>query len=206
MSEPLFKQDILFTQRILAVSGFYKGPRDGTWNARCDAAEVDFDAESRRIAAELGTFDPRSETNILTLLPVAQRKCREFMAAASRWPIGQVKILSCTRTYAEQNALYAIGRTKPGRKVTNARGGYSNHNFGIAWDVGIFVGGAYYTGKTAAEDRAYSDLAAHIKNNVSGLAWGGDWRSIVDKPHYQLVAGDDVARCRARLEDGKAYA
>jgi len=45
-----------------------------------------------------------------------------------------------------------------------------------------------------------------MKNSVSGLAWGGDWKSIIDKPHYQLVAGNDVKRCRARLEEGKAYA
>jgi peptidoglycan L-alanyl-D-glutamate endopeptidase CwlK len=206
MSSPLFKQDILFTQRILTVAGFYKGQRDGKWNTGCDAAEADFDAESRRIAAEVGTFDPRSEANILTLLPVAQKKCREFMDVVSRWPFGQVKILSGTRTYAEQNALYALGRTKPGRIVTKARGGFSNHNFGIAWDVGIFVGGVYYEGKAAKEDRAYDDLAAYVKNGVSGLAWGGDWKSIVDKPHYQLVAGNDVRRCRAMLEEGKAYA
>jgi peptidoglycan LD-endopeptidase CwlK len=205
MSAPLFKKDILFTQRILTVAGFYKGPRDGKWNARCDAAEADFDAEIQRIAAQLGTFDPRSEANILTLLPVAQKKCREFMDAVSRWPVGQVKILSGTRTYTEQNALYALGRTKPGRIVTKARGGFSNHNFGIAWDVGIFVAGVYYEGKNAKEDRAYDDLAAYVKNGVGGLAWGGDWKSIVDKPHYQLVAGNDVRRCRAMLEDGKAY-
>ena len=182
MSAPLFKQDILFTQRILAVAGFYKGPRDGKWNANCDTAEADFDAESRRIGTQLGTFDPRSEANILTLLPVAQQKCREFMNALSQWPVGQVKVLSGTRTYAEQNALYALGRTKPGHIVTKARGGFSNHNFGIAWDVGIFVGGVYYEGKKATEDRAYSDLATYVKNNINGLAWGGDWKSIVDKP------------------------
>ncbi len=207
MSAPLFKQDVLFTQRILAVCGFYAGPRDGKWNTDCEAAEARFDAESKRIATQLGSFDPRSESNIMTLLPVAQGKCREFMSVALRWKVGQVKILSGTRTYAEQNALYALGRTKPGRIVTKARGGFSNHNFGIAWDVGIFVDGVYYEGKKGKEDQAYSDLARFIKNNnVNGISWGGDWKSIVDKPHYQLIAGDNVTRCRAMLEDGKAYA
>jgi len=205
MSAPLFKADILFTQRLLTVAGFYKGPRDGVWNAQCDTAENDFDAETKRITSVGRTFDPRSETAIVTLLPVAQRKCRDFMTAAVRWPGGTIKILSGTRTYAEQNALFALGRTKAGKKVTNARGGQSNHNFGIAWDIGIFVNGVYYTGATREQEHAYDDLANFIKLELDGLSWGGDWKSIKDKPHYQLVAGDDVAHCRECLEGGEAY-
>lgn len=205
MSEPLFKDDILFTQRILTVSGFYKGLRNGVWNAQCDAAELAFDAKAKSIAAADGTFDPRSETAIATLLPAAQQKCREFMTAAAGWTSGAVKVLSGTRTYAEQNALYAKGRTKPGPKVTNARGGQSNHNFGIAWDIGIFVNGKYYTGDTAVQDKAYIDFATYIMAKVKGLSWGGNWKSFKDKPHYQLVAGDDVANCRKCFEAGKPY-
>ena len=49
-----------------------------------------------------------------------------------------VKIICGTRTIKEQNELYAIGRTKAGKKVTNAKGGSSFHNYGIAFDIGIF--------------------------------------------------------------------
>nr|WP_295770097.1 M15 family metallopeptidase [Rhodoferax sp.] len=41
------------------------------------------------------------------------------------------------RSCAEQDALYAQGRTAPGNKVTNAKSGDSNHNFGIAFDIGV---------------------------------------------------------------------
>jgi peptidoglycan LD-endopeptidase CwlK len=41
------------------------------------------------------------------------------------------------RSIAEQNELYAQGRKKPGKIVTNARGGYSYHNFGLAFDIAI---------------------------------------------------------------------
>src|SRR3954447_25429827 len=44
MSLPLFNDDILFTQRILAVSGFYTGPLNAKWTAAVDTAEVAFDA------------------------------------------------------------------------------------------------------------------------------------------------------------------
>jgi peptidoglycan L-alanyl-D-glutamate endopeptidase CwlK len=37
-------------------------------------------------------------------------------------------------TYGAQMALWAKGRTVPGPKVTNAKGGQSAHNFGIAID------------------------------------------------------------------------
>ena len=45
------------------------------------------------------------------------------------------------RTFKEQDDLYAIGRTKPGAKVTNAKGGYSFHNYGLALDI-VLIDGA----------------------------------------------------------------
>jgi peptidoglycan L-alanyl-D-glutamate endopeptidase CwlK len=63
-------------------------------------------------------------------------------------------------------------------KVTNARGGQSNHNFGIAWDVGIFENGKYYASDTQKEDKAYVELGGFIKANVPGLEWGGDWKGL----------------------------
>jgi D-alanyl-D-alanine carboxypeptidase len=39
-----------------------------------------------------------------------------------------------------QNYLYAQGRTRPGRIVTNARGGKSHHHFGVAVDILLLSG------------------------------------------------------------------
>jgi len=39
------------------------------------------------------------------------------------------------RTDKEQDALFAIGRTIKGKKVTNAKGGRSYHNYGLALDI-----------------------------------------------------------------------
>ena len=91
----------------------------------------------------------------------------------------QIKVISGTRTYEEQDALYAQGRTKPGKKVTNARGGYSNHNFGIAFDIGVFEGTKYL-----GESPKYKAVGA-IGLDL-GLDWGGNWTSIKDQPHFQL--------------------
>ena len=199
MSAPLFKADILFTQRLLASCGFYSGGLDGKYGQKTQDALDAFDAFYAQTANQLGRFDPRTEAVIATLLPKAQVAARKCMNAAKDAPF-VVKLLSGTRSYAEQNLLFA---KKP--KVTNAKGGQSNHNFGIAWDVGIFVNGAYYEGKNAKEDKAYVDLSTMIKAAVPGVDWGGDWKSFKDKPHYELATGKTVKECRELLEQGRAY-
>ena len=199
MSAPLFKDDILFTQRLLASCGLYHGDLDGKYGQKTQDALDAFDAFYTQTAEQLGKFDSRTENVISTLLPKAQMAARKCMNAAKGAPF-VVKLLSGTRSYAEQDLLFM---KKP--KVTNAKGGQSNHNFGIAWDVGIFVNGIYYEGKTAKEDKAYVDLAIMVKAAVPGVEWGGDWRSFKDKPHYQLASGKTVAECRTLLEQGRAY-
>ncbi len=198
MSAPLIKSDVKFFQRLLKVAGFYPYSADGIWGKKTQKGSDDWDAEFRRIRHLYGEFDSRTEGVIATLLPKAQVKAREFMDLAKDF--GDVRLLSGTRTYAEQNALFA---KKP--KVTNAKGGQSNHNFGIAWDVGIFIKGKYATGATKAEMKAYRDLATVVKESIQGIEWGGDWKSFPDAPHYQLVTGKTTAQVRAALEGGKAY-
>jgi peptidoglycan L-alanyl-D-glutamate endopeptidase CwlK len=129
-------------------------------------------------AEAIDPVDARSEKNIETLLPEVRPIARALVQKAKQSGI-QIKILSALRTYAEQNDLYAKGRTKPGAKVTNARGGFSNHNFGIAFDVGVFEG-AKYLGDSA-KYKAVGVLGMDL-----GLEWGGSWKTIVDQPHFQL--------------------
>jgi peptidoglycan L-alanyl-D-glutamate endopeptidase CwlK len=164
-----------------------------------DAVEEAFLARSEEIRGELGEFDQRTETCIKTLIPDAQTKAREFMNALKGKPL-TYRIISGARTYAEQNALF---KKRP--RVTKARGGQSNHNFGIAWDVGIFENGKYYEGNSKKEDKAYVELGALIKAAVPGLEWGGDWKSFVDKPHYQLATARSVAQVRSLFEKGKTF-
>jgi peptidoglycan L-alanyl-D-glutamate endopeptidase CwlK len=205
MSSRLFSDDILFYQRILSVAGLYKGKLDGKWSASLDAADQAFSAQFDKIASSLGAFDVRTEGNLRTVLPETQRAARSFLTRAKRDFDGfDVRILSGSRTYAEQDLLYRKGRFgNPPPKVTNARGGQSNHNFGIAWDVGIFKNGKYLTGDTKSEAAIYKKLASIAK--TADLEWGGDWTSIVDMPHYQLKLDLTLTQVRKRFEQGKAY-
>ena len=199
MSAPIFQQDILFFQRLLAGAGLYTGKLDGDYGPMTANAEAAFDRLSADAIAKYGIFDPRSEAVIATLVPKAQIAARKFMSTAKGAPF-TVKLLSGTRTYAKQDNLY---HRIP--KVTNARGGQSWHNFGLAWDAGIFKEGVYYTGKNTVENAAYVSLAALIKAAIPEIEWGGDWVSFKDAPHYQLKTGKTISQTRALFEEGKPY-
>ena len=148
----------------------------------------------------------RSERFIATLLPHVRPYARALYFKARDNGIA-INIISGTRTYAEQDALYAQGRTTAGDIVTNARGGYSNHNFGIAFDIGVFSGNRYLP-----ESPLYKAVGA--LGMELGLEWGGNWTSIVDQPHFQLRpawAGDMtdramLAELRRRTQQGEDIA
>ena len=194
------KGDVLFAQRLLSSCGLYNLKLDGLYGDGTRKAEDAFNKLFVKYAEQYGRFDDRTEANIATLLPKTQIAARKAMIAAKALGNGlTVQILSGTRTYAEQNKLFA---QRP--KVTNARAGQSNHNFGIAFDVGIFKGKTYYTGSTKAQEQAYINLSKLIIP-VTGLDWGGLWKSITDYPHYELKTGKSVSQIRALLEAGKPY-
>lgn len=205
MSSQLSIKETLYVQRSCAVCGYYEGPLDGIWTNAVTVAEQALNDEAKRLRTTLGTFDDRSERNIATLIIPAQEVARHFMTAAQTFG-STVRIISGTRTYAEQDELYAIGRTTELHRspVTKARGGHSNHNFGIAWDVGIFdAEGRYLTGNTADQSATYAALGKHIKDRVTAIEWGGDWHSFIDRPHYQLATGKQVAEIRKCFENGE---
>lgn len=86
------------------------------------------------------------------------------------------------RTKEEQDALYAKGRTAPGNIVTNAKGSSysSHHQWGTAFDIYRNDGKGVYT-----DGDGFFKKVGKIGKSI-GLEWGGDWKSPVDKPHFQL--------------------
>lgn len=97
---------------------------------------------------------------------------------ASYWAI------SGMRTVAEQDALFAQGRTAPGKVVTNARGGQSYHNFGIAVDFCLDKDTERKGLQPDWDAQAYTVLGEEAVK--LGLEWGGNFRSLKDYPHVQL--------------------
>jgi peptidoglycan L-alanyl-D-glutamate endopeptidase CwlK len=109
-----------------------------------------------------------------------------------------VRIVQGLRTIDEQNALYAQGRTAPGNIVTNARGGSSLHNYGLAIDFALLYdkdGDGKYetlswdTGLDYDKDgvKDWQEVVNEFK--AGGYEWGGDWKSIKDDPHLQKTFG-----------------
>lgn len=116
------------------------------------------------------------------------------------------------RTFAEQDALYAQGRTKPGNKVTNAKAGWSFHNYGLAIDIVLIK-----DGKTATWDMVHDFDGDHTPDwmevvkifKAHGWEWGGDWHSLKDYPHFQKTFGhkesDLLALYNAKKVDEHNY-
>lgn len=94
-----------------------------------------------------------------------------------------VMIYHTFRTIKEQNDLYALGRTKAGNIVTNARGGYSYHNYGLAFDAAPLI-----EGKIDWKRNDLFEKMGQIGKSV-GLEWGGEWRTFKDTPHLQWSGG-----------------
>lgn len=91
------------------------------------------------------------------------------------------RVQEAFRSPERQNELYAQGRTAPGAVVTKAKGGQSNHNYGVAFDVvpGALLGQPNW----APESPLWTQLGEI--GQKTGLEWGGNWK-FVDKPHFQM--------------------
>jgi len=201
MSEKLFEDDVVFMQRLLRQAGFYQKKIDGDWGKFTDEAYDAFEAAFNEIAARLGTFHSRTEASLRTLHPKVQEMMRLTLKSIRDAGIN-ARIISGTRTYAEQNKLFAKGRFgNPPPRVTNARGGFSNHNFGLACDIGIFDDNGAYLPESPKYKQAGQIAKAA---NIAHLEWGGDWVSFVDRPHYQWRTGLTVSAVRAKFEGGIA--
>lgn len=100
-----------------------------------------------------------------------------------------IGISECLRTVAEQDALYAKGRSEAGSVVTNCKGStYSSmHQWGMAFDFYLIMD---VDGDGETKDDAFNN-ASKLFDKVGklgesiGLEWGGYWKS-KDKPHFQL--------------------
>jgi len=97
------------------------------------------------------------------------------------------------RSLATQQRYYASGRAKKGPIITNADGvkNKSNHQVksdGYGWAVDLYP---FVNGEVKFNDEQdLKTIADHIKATGARLGiqviWGGDWHSIIDKPHFEL--------------------
>jgi peptidoglycan L-alanyl-D-glutamate endopeptidase CwlK len=119
-----------------------------------------------------------------------QLMCNEFIAKCNAAGI-DILITSTYRDAESQNALYAQGRTKPGRKVTNAQAGKSWHNWKVAFDFVPIV-----HGKAQWNDTATFNKCGAIAESC-GLEWAGRWTRFKELAHCQYTGGLTLAQLAA---------
>ena len=115
--------------------------------------------------------------DVNNLVPKLKTLMNKFLVECKKQGIDLI-VTQGFRSTLEQNALYAQGRTMPGKIVTNAKGGQSAHNFGKAFDICFLVN------KKASYVGDWVKVGAI--GELCGLTWGGRWKSFPDKPHFEI--------------------
>jgi peptidoglycan L-alanyl-D-glutamate endopeptidase CwlK len=109
-------------------------------------------------------------------------------------PTVKITITQSLRTFAQSDGLYQLGRTKVnpdgqspskpfGNKVTNAPGGRSFHNYGLAFDFKMITNGHDDWVVGPLWQRVAATMKAH------GWVWGGDFKKLYDAPHFEKTFG-----------------
>lgn len=195
-------EEVSRVQQRLNSAGFNAGPVDGIFGPRTTDAVERFQRANG--LAVTGTVTPRtrqqlfnpdrtddydtrpSSASLDSLHPYVANLARRFLDLARADGI-DARVISAFRSWDEQDRLYTQGRTAPGSIVTDAMGGDSYHNWGLAFDVAPFVNGA--------PDWSAIDLFNRMGElgQQVGLEWGGNWTTfqvaLIDRPHFQYTFG-----------------
>jgi len=145
--------------------------------------------------------DPRTLERIKLMHPKLIKEVEEIYDEICEALNGRAfcRFTHTLRTFAEQDALFAKGRTAPGARVTNARAGMSMHNYGLAIDIVLIRDGkdAIWDVKVDLDGDGKSDwmeIVTIFKEH--GWEWGGDWK-FYDAPHFQKTLGYSVRQLLA---------
>lgn len=133
------------------------------------------------------------------LNPIVKPKVEAFLLACAKVDI-DLLVTSTYRDAESQTALYAQGRTTPGKVVTNAKAGSSWHNWHCAVDVVPLRNGKPVWG-TSGEDGVLWKKIGAIGVDC-GLEWAGNWKSFKELAHFQYTGGLTLAD----LQQGKQIA
>lgn len=96
-------------------------------------------------------------------------------------------------------------------KVTNAKGGQSIHNYGLAFDIVLLYDN---DGNGTFEEASYSMIKDFDKDTVAdwkevtnyfksqGWECGADWKNFKDAPHFEFNFGFDWRTLKSRIDKG----
>lgn len=122
---------------------------------------------------------------------VREQLKKDYLEINKNLPKGvRLRFTQTLRTIKEQNDLYAQGRTKKGKIVTNAKGGQSIHNYGLAFDIVILLdkdGNGTFESVSWEVDKYWKRVVDFFKSK--GWTWGGDFKTMYDAPHFEYTQG-----------------
>jgi LAS superfamily LD-carboxypeptidase LdcB len=132
------------------------------------------------------TWDSVSNERIKQLDSRIQQPAINFINETESQLNTKLRITQGYRSFEEQDKLYNQSRTTPptGPWVTNAKGGQSYHNYGLAIDVVVMDNNKPNWNKPISKDIA--NIAS-----TQGFEWGGNWKPpATDYPHFQVTFGE----------------
>lgn len=140
---------------------------------------------------------------INTLHPAIRDEVRKLVDFINEYVLtSNVKMLvtQTLRTFEEQNKLY---NQKP--KVTNAKGGQSIHNYGLAFDFCLIQNGKtiWDTKKDFDGDKVADWMEIVELFKANGYKWGGNFRSIYDAPHFEKTFGYSWQQLLEKYKNGE---
>lgn len=149
--------------------------------------------------------DKISIGRIAKIHPKLRTDCSDILIEIQKRGI-DIRITQGLRTIAEQDALYAQGRTTPGKIVTKAKGGSSMHNYGLAVDFCLLhKDGTISWSMTEDLDKDgkkdWMEVVEVFK--AHGWTWGGDFKSILDTPHFEKSFSKTIKDLQVLLKEGK---
>lgn len=142
-----------------------------------------------------------TQERIKLLHPLVRDEVKKLIDEAnSKLPDNvEIRIVQGLRTFAEQDALY---KQKP--KVTNAKGGQSIHNYGLAIDFCLLINDKEISWDTKL-DRDKDNTADWMEVVLvflrAGWQWGGNWRTFKDLPHLEKPFGNTWRTLLAKYND-----
>lgn len=128
------------------------------------------------------------------LHPAVFKRAMTFVNECRKQGI-EILITSTYRDHESQAALYAQGRTTPGKKVTNAKPGQSWHNWRCAFDCVPLRHGKPVWGTTGEDGKLWERIGQI--GEAAGLEWAGRWRSMKEYAHFQWTGGLTLADLQA---------
>jgi peptidoglycan L-alanyl-D-glutamate endopeptidase CwlK len=155
-------------------------------------------------------IDKPSLAKIEKLHPSIREEVKQIIHECNTLLTGnsQVRVAQGLRTFKEQDALYAQGRSVPGKKVTNAKGGQSVHNYAFAVDIVLIINGtqASWDVKKDWDNDKVSDWDECVKVFAKyGWSWGGNWASFKDMPHFDKIGFSNWRVLQTKPRDKQGY-